>query len=163
KHPQVQLIDQASFYQLVIPTAKEFQELMLSGGQGHDFWSAMQDRLHKGGLVIDLSGTDFCKRSIQGTLYKVCLDNCDFRGATISAYFDTVKGAKVDGATMTNGSFSNAEDCSLQKVTMNDVRWNPAVFVRCDFTGARLIIRTGSYTTANECIFRNAILSGGDL
>ena len=160
---QVQVVDQAGFYQLVNPTAEEFLEILRSEPRGHEFWSDMQTRLWKGGVVLDLAGTDFRNRAIEGTLYKVCLDNCDFRGAKIAAYFDKVKGARYDGAIMTGGSFSNAEDCTLKHVTMNDVRWNPAVFVRCNFTGAKLAIRIGSYTTATECIFKKADLSGADL
>src|SRR5438105_10760214 len=37
KHPQVQLIDQAGFYQMVNPTAQDFREAMLSGPHGHEF------------------------------------------------------------------------------------------------------------------------------
>lgn len=163
KYPHVQPIDEAGFYQLVNPTAAEFRELMQSGPHGHQFWYDLQQRLFKGGLVLDLSGTDFRNYTIEGTLHRVCLDDCDFRGATIAAYFDKVKGAKYDGAVMTGGSFTNAEDCSLKNVTMDDTRWNPAVFIRCDFSGARLNIRTGSYTTATECSFKGADMSGADL
>ncbi len=163
KHPQIQLIDQASFYQIANPTAAEFLQLMLTGPHGHDFWNAMQDRLYKAGIMLDLTGNDFRNRTIEGTLYKVCLDDCDFRGAKISAYFDKVTGANFEAATMNGGSFTSAEDCSLKDVTMNDTRWNPAVFVRCDFTGAKLHIRTGSFTTTSDCTFKKADLSGADL
>jgi len=163
KHPQVPVIDQASFYQLVNPTAEEFRALMLSGPHGHDFWNAMQDRMSKAGIILNLTGTDFRNCAIAGTLYKVCLDDGDFRGAKINAYFDKVTGARFDGATMEGGSFSNAEDCSLKNVTMNDTRWNPAVFIRCDFSGAKLAIRIGSFTLATDCTFRKADLSDADL
>ena len=53
----------------------------------------MQDRLRRSGIVLDLTGTDFRNRAVEGTLYKVCLDDCDFRGAKISAHFDKIKGA----------------------------------------------------------------------
>jgi uncharacterized protein YjbI with pentapeptide repeats len=163
KLPQVSVIDQAGFYQLVNPTAEEFKEFMLTGPHGHEFWAETNDRLFKANLVIDLSGTDFRNRVIEGTLYKICLDDCDFRGASISAYFDKIKGAKFDGATFNGGSFSQAEDCSLKKVTLNDTRWNPALFVRCDFSGAQLTIPIGSHTTANDCSFKKADLNGADL
>lgn len=74
KHPHVHPIDEASFYQLVNPTAEEFLEIVVSGPHGHDFWSTMQDRLHKGGIVLDLKGNDFHNRAVEGTLYNVCLD-----------------------------------------------------------------------------------------
>jgi hypothetical protein len=114
KHPQVQLIDQAGFYQLVNPTAEEFRAILLSGPHGQEFWDGMQDRISKGGVTLDLTGTDFRNRAVEGTLYRVCLDGCDFRGAQTSAFFGEVKGAKFDGATFTGGMFSNAEDCSLK-------------------------------------------------
>jgi uncharacterized protein YjbI with pentapeptide repeats len=163
KFPQVQLVDQAGFYQLVNPTSEEFQKIMLSGPHGYEFWSAMQDRLSKGGITLDLRGTDFRNRTVVGTLYKVCLDGCDFRGAKITAYFDKVTGAKFDGATMDGGSFSNAEDCSLKNVTVNDPDWNRAEFVRCDFSGAKLNIQTCSYMAARGCSFKKADLSGSNL
>src|SRR5687768_8573083 len=37
KYPQVQTIDQGDFYQLVIPTAEEFLEILRSGPHGHEF------------------------------------------------------------------------------------------------------------------------------
>ena len=58
---------------------------------------------------------------------------------------------------MTAGSFSNAEDCSLKNVTMNDLRWNPAVFVRCDFSGAKLNIDTGIYRQPKSASSRKPI------
>jgi uncharacterized protein YjbI with pentapeptide repeats len=64
---------------------------------------------------------------------------------------------------MSDGSFQHAEDCSLKNVIMNDVRWNPAEFARCDFSGAALHIRTGSYTRTIDCKFRKADLSEADL
>jgi uncharacterized protein YjbI with pentapeptide repeats len=156
KHPQVQLLDQAGFYQLVNPTAEEFRALIKSGPHGHEFWDKMQDQFWRAGQRLDLTGADFRKQTIEGTLYKVCLDDSDFRGAKISAYFDEIRGANFDGATFKDGSFSNAHNCSLKQVTMNDVRWNPAVFANCDFSGARLAIETGSHTTANGCTFEKA-------
>lgn len=163
KHPHVHPIDESSFYQLVHPTAAEFREMMESTSLGYEFWQAMQDRFMKAGVVLDLTGTDFRNRTISGTLYRVCLDACDFRGAKISAYFDKVRGAKFDGATMDEGSFTHAEDCSLKNVTMNDTRWNPATFVHCDFSGSRLAIQTGYCTTTTDCSFRKADLSGAEL
>jgi uncharacterized protein YjbI with pentapeptide repeats len=163
KHPHVQPIDQAGFYDLVNPTAEEFLQIMLSGPHGYQFWSAMQDRLERGSVVLDLRGRDFRNRTIEGTFYRVCLDGCDFRGATITAFFDEVKGAKFDGATMTGGAFTKAEDCSLKNVTMNDTRWNPATFIRCDFSGAKVNNPGGSHTLATECLFKKADLSGAEL
>ncbi len=164
KHPPVQVIDEASFYQMVNPTAEEFREIMLSGPHGHEFWDAMRDRLQKGGTVLDLSGSDFRHRVIEGRFEKVRLDNCDFRGAKISATFDhKIKGATFDGAAMTDCWFSSAEDCSFKHVTMNGASWHSPVFIRCDFSGAKLIIPTGRVTTATECIFGKGDLSGADL
>lgn len=159
KHPQVQVIDQATFYQLVNPTPEELRKLMLSGPHGYQFWSAMQDRLQRAGVVLDLTGSDFRNRTVEGTLYNVRLDGSDFRGAKISAGFDKVTGAKFDGATLEGGSFTNAEDCSLKNVTMNDTRWNPAEFVRCDFSGAKLRIDAGFYTVTTDCHFKKADLA----
>ncbi len=159
KHPQVQPIDEATFYQLVNPTPEEFLEFMLSGPHGFDFWNTMQGRLRRSGIVLDLAGTDFRNREIEGTLKEVCLDDCDFRGAKISAHIDKIKGANFDGATMEGGSISNAEDCSLKNVTINGLRWIATEFVRCDFSGARLKIDTGMCATAKECIFKKANLS----
>ena len=134
KHPQIQPIDQAGFYQLVNPTAEEFREILLSGPHGRDFWNSMHDRLSKAGIALDLTGTDFRNRTIEGTLHGVCFDDCDFRGASISASLDKVKGAKFDGATFGASYFAEAVDCSLKNATMNDTDWNSAQFVRCDFS-----------------------------
>ncbi|OWK43736.1 pentapeptide repeat-containing protein [Fimbriiglobus ruber] len=164
KHPQVQVIDEPGFYQMIVPTAEEFLEILQSGPQGHEFWSAMQERIQKSGATIDLSGTEFRKLTIEGILYQVRLDDCDFRGATLNdVYFDKIKGARFDGAAMSGGSFANAEDCSLKNVVMKQTRWNPAEFRRCDFTGAALFIQTGSCTRATDCSFVGADLSEADL
>lgn len=163
KHPQVQVLDCSGFYQLVNPTPKEFREMMLSKPKGHEFWSGMQHRMAMAGLQLDLKGADFRRRTLDGTFYLVCLNDGDFREAKISGFFAKVQGAKFDGAIFSDGSFSQAEDCSLKNVTMDDVRWNPAEFTRCDFTGSKLKIRTGSYTTARECTFKKAELIEADL
>jgi uncharacterized protein YjbI with pentapeptide repeats len=123
----------------------------------------MQHRLGKGGAVLDLRGTDFRNRAIEGTLYHVCLDGCDFRGATIAAYFDKVKGAKFDGAKLTEGALRDAEDCSFKNVTMAGTYWDQSTFVRCDFSGAKLNNAGGYGTTAKECLFKKADLSGAEL
>ena len=163
KHPQLQAIDIRAFYQLINPTADEFQQLMLSGNLDHDFWYKLRSRLDAAGVTLDLSGRDFRNQWVVGTLYKVCLDDCDFRGCTIEAHFDKIKNSKFDGCKFNEGSFNNAEDCSLQNVTMEETRWNPAVFTRCDFTGAKLNIRIGMYTVAKDCIFHKADCSGSHL
>lgn len=163
RHPQVQVIDQAGFYQLINPTPEEFKRFMTGKPQGYEFWNAVRDGLWKANATLDLTGTDFRNCRVEGVLYGVCLDKSDFRGATISAYFGNIKGAKFDGATMSDGSFSKAEDCSLKNVTMDDTRWNPAEFKRCDFSGAKLKIDTGSYTKASDCLFKKVDFSGSDL
>ncbi|MBN9521702.1 pentapeptide repeat-containing protein [bacterium] len=165
KYPNVRVVDDTGFYRMVAPTPEEFVALLKSRTRGHEFWSGVRDRLSRGGITVDLTGTDFRKlRLAEVSLYQVTLDDCDFRGATLDhVYFPKVTGAKFDGATMDDGSFSQARDCSLRNVTMNDTRWNPAEFVRCDFTGATLAIRTGSYTTATACTFRKADLREADL
>jgi uncharacterized protein YjbI with pentapeptide repeats len=165
KYPGVQVVDDTGFYRMLAPTLEEFVALLRSGAHGHEFWNDIQDRLSRAGTTLDLTGTDFSNlRLSEVSLYQATLDDCDFRGATFTqVYFPKIKGAKFDGATMAEGSFTHAEDCSLRNVTMKDTRWNPAEFVRCDFTGATLAIRTGSYTTATDCTFRKADLREADL
>lgn len=163
KYPEVQVIDAAGFYQLVNPTPDECVEYMKSRTLGHVFWSELSFRLGQSKATIDLSGTDFRNQHVDGTFYCFGLDNCDFRGAKISGDFPKVTGAKFDDSHWSEGGFSEAEDCSLTRITMNRTRWNPAQFIRCDFSGAKLDIDIGSYTTATDCVFKNADLSGGRL
>ncbi|QEG32165.1 Secreted effector protein pipB2 [Gemmata obscuriglobus] len=165
QHPSVRVLDAAGFYQLVLPTADEFLAILKGPRRDHQFWSRMQSRLSVSGATLDLAGTDF--RTIElaeATLYRITLDGSDFRNCSLSnVSFDKIKGAKFDGARFTEGSFSDAENCSLKNVKMDGVRWNPAEFVRCDFSGATLKIRTGSFTRATDCTFKKTDLSGAEL
>lgn len=165
KYPALQVIDLAGFYRLLVPTPEEFIALMTGRPQGYEFWNQLQNQLVQSGTLLDLTGSDFRTAKLSGcVLYRVKLDDADFREATLdNVRFDEVKGARFDRATMTDGSFTNATDCSLRNVTMNDIRWNPAKFVRCDFTGATLAIPTGSHTTAIDCNFSKADMHGSDL
>jgi uncharacterized protein YjbI with pentapeptide repeats len=160
KNPAVQVMDESSYFCLVSPTDDEIVESMLSLPNGHRSWVSLQERMKKCPVIHTLSGKDFRNQTIEGDLSSLGLKNCDLRGAKISANFGDVKGSKFDGAILTKGEFRQAEDCSLKNVTMNETEWERAEFVRCDFTGAKLSIKTGSYTTANECVFKTADLSG---
>lgn len=159
KHPQVQTLDAVGFYRFLHPNAEEMVELMCSGPRGHGYWSRMKTRAERAGVVLDLSGTDFRKRTVETELGRMALlDGCDFRGANISVVFKEVKGANFEGAVLNGGEVSKAEDCNFRKATLNKVWVYSGKFVRCDFTGARVSLRIGGRLTMEDCIFREADL-----
>jgi uncharacterized protein YjbI with pentapeptide repeats len=162
KHGAVQILAESDFYALTAPTADEFLALLRSGIDDRDFWYKLQARIRQ---PIDLSGADLRNFTLHyAILYNANLDDADFRGARLQdVCFAKISRAKFDGATLADGIFQAAEDCSLKNVTMTRVRWNPAEFVRCDFTGATLGIECGSYTRATACVFRKVDFTGADL
>ena len=163
KHGGIQLVAASDFYKMLAPTAEELVALFRTGPRDREFWGQMAERTQHVGL--DLTGTDLRKLDfMQVVFYGVTLDDCDFRSATLDdVSFDKLTGVKFDDAKLTNGSLTNATDCSFKNVLMDKVRWNPAEFTRCDFSGAVLKIDCGSFTTAKDCSFKKADLSNGDL
>jgi uncharacterized protein YjbI with pentapeptide repeats len=164
KYPQIQAIDEVAFYQLVKPTVEEFRKIVLSGPHGHEFWSQMHNRLHKTGTQLDLTGSDFRNRNIEGNLGNVCLDECDFRGAAISAQFHKIKGARFDGARFAGRySLSEAESCSFKDVRMEQTIWNIFKFSGCDFSRANFSLHGSCHMVADTCIFSKADLTEANL
>jgi uncharacterized protein YjbI with pentapeptide repeats len=163
KHPGVHVHDVNGFYARLAFTADEFLAVLRGGPYEWQRWSELHRRVPS---QLDLSGTDARTLKLDhANLQLVTLDDSDFRGMTLKdVQFDTVSGAKFDGAKFEGGSvgpFRTITGASFKKAEMDDTRWNPATFETCDFADAFLRIPTGSYTRATGCSFKNATMYGG--
>ncbi len=161
KYPGVSVVDQVGFYKLLVPTPDEFRALLTSEPRDWQFWHKVRDRLWAAGAKIDLTGSDLRKQILTSANFQsVILDDADFCGARLEhAHFGPLRRAKFNGAGMRYAFFSQAEDCSLRNVILDNAHMNPATFVHCDFDGAALREVFAAYTQAAGCTFRRANLT----
>src|SRR5262249_32184753 len=93
-------------------------------------------------------------------LYGVNLDGADLSGADLSSsHLGELTRVNLDGANLRDAHVPHLTDCSARDADFSVVRFNPAVIVHTDFTGAKLPRVSGSYTVSEWAIFRNADLS----
>jgi uncharacterized protein YjbI with pentapeptide repeats len=156
----IQVLDQAGLRDLLSPTPEEALALLRAGDAGLEQW-----RLRRGDqsmVPIDLSGGDLrgCKLT-NIILYRVKLDGADLSGADLSgSSLGNLIRVNLDGAHLAGAYVPHLTDCSARQADFSHVRFNPAVIVRTDFTGAKLTAVQGSYTRSEQAVFRDADLTG---
>ncbi len=164
KYPSVQVLDEADFHRMVVPTPEEFMAILKSGPHPYDFWyryrvltiSAqttvlLHDQIFRG---LDLTGSNLnCANVEYG----------DFLGANLtSVTFDKVKGVKFDGMNLTSYSFSNAQDCSFKNANLSHVRFYTDTFANCNFSNANMSLAKVYSVVLVNCDFTGADLTEVD-
>lgn len=166
KFPQLKTGDAGEFYKLIAPTTEQVLAKIHSGADD-DYWHETQLRLSYAETVLELKGVDFRGGKIAGAFHSFRFLDCDFRGCEIEAQFPGYDNRAIrcnfDGAKFTGGYFGGGTGCSLKNVTMEEVRWNPARFENCDFTGSKLHLEHGIYTHTTLCVFASCEMPAVEL
>lgn len=160
----IQIIDEAGFHQLLIPTTAEALE-MLSSQRGRKAWRRLRTQVD--GFFVDFDGWDFRGAELSGCWLRDCsLDGADFRNAElVDAALPEMCEAKFDNADLRETSSQGWTDCSLKRVDMTDgaFYFYGAYYEGNDFTGAKLVRVRSDGTQLSSCIFKNADLTSADL
>jgi uncharacterized protein YjbI with pentapeptide repeats len=156
----IQVLDQPGLRDLLSPTPEEALALLRSGDAGLEQWRQRRDDQPR--VPIDLSGAELRGAKLTGiVLYRVKLDGADLSGADLSgSCLDNLVRVNLDGARLPRAYVFHLTDCSARNADFSNVRLNPAVIVRTDFTGATLTGVEGSYTRSQQAVFRAADLTG---
>lgn len=175
KYPQMEVVDEAGFNRLLLPTREEFLAELQAGIDPEDYkrWEALQAMFHQAGKGPDLSGADLRGlRLYAAKLGSLTLDKADLRGATCEyAEFPPIEGVKFDGANVSSAYFHAVRDCSFRDANVTK-GWfaygnygrNPAVkYERCDFRGATMPELRGDSCDFIDCDFTGADLSDAEL
>jgi uncharacterized protein YjbI with pentapeptide repeats len=159
----IRILDWSSFRDLLSPTPEEAVALLRGGDAGLEQWRLRRNTQSQD--PIDLSGVDLRGAKLTGiVLYRVKLDDADLRDAELSgsSLGDLVR-VNLDGARLPGAYVPHLTDCSARHADLSNVRFNPAVIVRTDFTGAKLADVFGSYTRSEQVVFRDADLTRAQL
>jgi len=158
----IQVLDRSGFRDLLSPTPEEALALLQGGDEGLEQWRMRRD--DQAQVPIDLSGADLHGAKLSGiVLYRVRLDGADLRGADLSgSCLGELVRVNLDGALLRGAYVPHLTDCSARNADFSGVRFNPAVIVRTDFTGAKLTV-DGSYTRSEQAVFRDADLTRAQL
>jgi len=134
--------------------------LLRGGDEGLEQWRWRRD--DQAQVPIDLSGADLRGAKLASiVLYRVKLDGADLRESDLSgSCLDQLVRVNLDGAILAQAYVFHLTDCSARNADFSNVRLNPAVIVRTDFTSAKLTHVQGGYTRSEQAIFRDADLTG---
>jgi uncharacterized protein YjbI with pentapeptide repeats len=156
----IQVLDAPGLRDLLSPTPAEALALLRGGDDGLVQWRLRRD--DQAQVPIDLSGVDLRGAKLTGSvLYRVKLDGADLRGADLSgSNLGELVRVNLDGALLPNAYVPHLTDCSARHTDFSNVRFNPAVIVRTDFTGAKLANVFASYTQSEQAVFCEADLTG---
>jgi uncharacterized protein YjbI with pentapeptide repeats len=156
----IQVLDLAGFRDLLSPTPDEALALLRGGDEGLEQWRRRRDDQAR--VPIDLSGAKLRGAKMAGiVLYRVNLEGADLRGADLSgSSLGELVRVNLDGAILPQAYVPHLTDCSARKADFSSVRFNPAVIIRTDFTGAKLTGVSASYTRSEQAVFRHADLTG---
>ncbi len=159
----IQILDWEAFRDLLSLTPQEALALLRGGEEGLEQWRWLRNDQAR--VPIDLSGADLRGAKLSGiVLYRVKLEGADLSGADLSrSCMDELVRVNLDGAHLPGAYVFHLTDCTAQQADFSGVRFNPAVIVRTDFTGAKLPRVEGSCTRSEHAIFRNADLSDASL
>lgn len=159
----IQVLDRLGFRDLLSPTPEEALALLRGGDEGLEQWRLRRDGQSQ--VPIDLSGVDLRGTKLTGiVLYRVKLDDADLCGADLSgSSLGELVRVNLDGARLTGAYVPHLTDCSARSADFSNVRFNPAVIARTDFSGAKLTHVCGSYTRSEQAVFRDADLTGAML
>jgi len=159
----IEILDWSGFRDLISPTPEEALLLLRGGDEGLAQWRRRRDDQAR--APIDLSGVDLRGTKLTGIiLYRVKMDGADLSGADLSGSgFEQLNHVNLDGALLCGAYVPHLVDCTARKADFSNVRFNPAVIVRTDFTGAKLTDVEGSYTRSEGAVFRNADLTHAEL
>jgi uncharacterized protein YjbI with pentapeptide repeats len=157
----IQVLDRAGLYDLLTPTRQEALALLRGGDEGLAVWR-LRRRDDKSRVPIDLFGAKLPGAKLTNiVLYRVNLDSADLSGADLSgSCLGELVRVNLDGALLPGAYVPHLTDCSARNADFTNVRFNPAVLVRTDFTGAKLLRVEGSWTRSEEADFRDADLTG---
>jgi uncharacterized protein YjbI with pentapeptide repeats len=154
----IQALDWAGFRELISPTPEEALALFRAGDEGLAQWRRVRGHTRS---PIDLRWANLRGHKLSDiVLYGVNLDGADLSGADLSSsHLGELTRVNLDGAKLCETYVPHLTDCSARNADFTGARFNPAVIVHTDFTGAKLPRVSGSYTVSEWAIFRNADLS----
>jgi uncharacterized protein YjbI with pentapeptide repeats len=155
----IQVLDWSGFRDLLSPTPDEALAMLRGGEEALEQWRWRRDDQSQ--ALIDLSGANLRGAKMTGiVLYRVNLEGADLSGADLSgSSLGELVRVNLDGAILSQAYVPHLTDCSARKADFGGARFNPAVIVRTDFTGARLTGVQGGYTRSERTIFRDADLT----
>ncbi|HEV3238229.1 MAG TPA: pentapeptide repeat-containing protein [Gemmataceae bacterium] len=172
QHPNVQILDEADFCRLLLPSRDELLAEIRSGPRDDRRWEQLEEMFGTSGTTVDLAGVDLRKANLYGAhLEHVNLDGADLRGVTGRfTHFPTLRSVKLDEADLSSVYLLGAQDCSFHNANMTEV-WlvntrafgQPMHYPSCDFSGAKLVKARGGDTQAPDGNFREADLTESEL
>jgi len=159
----IQVIEEADFWQLVAPSRDDVIAMLRAGKKGLDRFRQMHPKynweLCRLLPLPDLSGADLRNADLNDlNLTDVKLDGADLSGANLS-HCDHIKmsGARLDGARLAKSELDGLVDCSLKKADVSDCHfWYTGSLDRSDFTGAKLDNLWANHCKCVGVVFRDA-------
>jgi uncharacterized protein YjbI with pentapeptide repeats len=174
KYPQMQVVDEAGFSRLLLPTRDEFLAELRAGIDKNDYkrWEFLQATF-RAGAAPDLSGADMRGFNLFAAKLKgTVLDNADLRSATGHyAEFPPLRGVKLDGADLSHAYFISVSSCSFRDANLTkawfaygaSTRSAVVKYERCDFHAAKMPGLRGGNCDFLECDFSGADLTDAEL
>lgn len=168
QHPTIQILDEADFCRLLLPSREELYALLRSGPSGHEWGDRFENLTRNAGSVIDLNGVDLRKVNLYGAhLRSVNLSGADLRGASAHyVEFDDLKSVQGDGADLSHAYFYDAADCSFRQAILSEAWFSfgqPRKYEKCDFTEAKLNKLRGDRSQFIDCVFAGSDLSDAEI
>jgi uncharacterized protein YjbI with pentapeptide repeats len=175
KHPELEVVDEAGFCRLIVPTRDELLAELRAGIDENDYkrWEFLEGIFFRSGAAPDLSGADMRGFHLFGAKLKsTTLDNADLRGASGHyTKFPPLLGVKLDGADMSHAYFGAVSSCSFRNTDLTKAWFaygtynrSPAVkYERCDFREAKMPELRGDNCDFVDCDFSAANLSDAEL
>src|SRR5262249_9970367 len=173
--PPMEVVDEAGFCRLIVPTRDEFLAELRAGIDKDDYkrWEYLQGIFFRSGAAPDLTRADMRGFNLFGAKLKgTTLDNADLRGASGHyADFPPLRGVKLDGADMSHAHFDAVISCAFRDADLTKTWFavgtyhrNPAVkYERCDFRAAKMPELRGDNCDFIDCDFSGADLSDAEL
>jgi uncharacterized protein YjbI with pentapeptide repeats len=165
--PNIQVIDEAGFFQLLAPTRAEAIAMLHAGARGRKRW----DHFHPEGNTplcelipvpelsgADLSGADLRKLSF----WLVKLDGADLHGCDLRQSIGLhLRGANLDAATLCFSRIRGLVGCRLRQANLRGALCHYGISLEgSDFTGATLEKLQCFNGGGVDVIFKNARMAG---